>query len=77
MLQSFTGTFDAGGIRSFQLEQNHVPDPEVPRAAVRFWAVLDSCDAPLIQRAISAGDRTRALRLISDHSLSMGTILPD
>lgn len=77
MLRSFTGTFDAGGIRSFQLELDCALDLETPAAVVRFWAVLDLGDARLVQKAISAGDRTRALQLISDHSLSIGTILPD
>jgi len=75
MIQSFTGTFDAHGVRSLRIEADDTPRGLPSDASTHFWAVLDSRDVPLIHRAIVAGDRKRALKLISDHSLSMGTIL--
>ena len=77
MIQSFTGTFDTSGIRSLRVEADDDSRGPTPITSARFWAVLDTRDVPLIRRAMTAGDRIGALKLISDHSLSMGTILPE
>ncbi|WP_182869907.1 hypothetical protein [Stieleria mannarensis] len=78
MLQSFTGTFDAGGLRSLEPECDH-GNRTIPDASLRkFWAVLES-PSPVelrIRTAYHAGDRALALRLISDYAISAGTVLP-
>lgn len=74
MLQSFTGTFDAGGLRSLQLERDQEDRTDPYGSLCRFWAVLESPVDPRIRAAYLAGDRTRALRLISDYAIALGTI---
>ena len=77
MIQSFTGTFDTSGIRSLRVEADDDSRGSTPITLARFWVVLDTRDMPMIRQAMSAGDRIGALKLISNHSLSMGTILPE
>lgn len=77
MLQSFTGTFDKLGIRSFRIEPESSTPVDKLDSAARFWAVVDSQELPLICQVMKTGDRIGALRLISLRSHSMGTILPD
>lgn len=77
MIQAFTGTFDSLGIRSLRPESEQTVPSFQEFGVARFWAVLESNDLEAIRLALAAGERTRALKLISDFALSIGTIVPD
>jgi len=77
MLQSFRGTIDRGGIRSFRLEREddfaRTPDRRTPE----FWAILDGEELPLIRAALASVDRIRATKMICERAVSLGSVLPD
>jgi hypothetical protein len=73
MLQSFIGTYDSGGLRSF------APDEYAEsvrwandNAVVRFWAIIDSDELPSIWKALVVGQRGTALELIAQQAKSLG-----
>lgn len=74
MFQAFTGTYDSIGVRSLRVEDECVSTAGDSAGLAHFWAVIDSNDMPSIVRAIELGERRRALKLISDCSVSMGAI---
>jgi hypothetical protein len=76
MLQSFRGTVDMGGIRSFQLETDESIRPQTGSTVGEFWAVLDATELPIIRDAVRAGDRRAALSLICERSAFIGSIIP-
>jgi len=77
MLQSFTGTFDAGGLRSLEPERDHGNRTTPAASLCHFWAVLESPVDRRIRAAYHSGDRARALQLISDYAVSLGTVPPN
>ena len=75
MLESFIGTFDSTGLRSLTTEET----PSAARRShheqvVEFWAVLDTSELPLIQKAFLLGQRGAALDLIAQQAKSLGRI---
>ena len=75
MLQSFRGTFDSAGLRSFVSEEaSGVARRSRREHVVEFWAVLDTDELPLIQRAFLLGQRGTALELIGMQAKSLGRI---
>ncbi len=77
MLQSFVGTYDQSGLRSLRLEEANSALPWTsPTGAAPFWAVLDSSDVPEICRAVCHGRRRRALRLLNERALTLGSLAP-
>lgn len=77
MLRSFVGTFDVGGLRSLELEPDHSDRISPSASLCQFWAVLESPVDIRIRAAFHSGDRARALKLISDYAVSLGSVPPD
>ena len=75
MLQSFIGTFDSAGLRSFITEEPSAVTRRSHREhVVEFWAVLDTDELPLIQKAFLLGHRGTALELIGQQAKWLGRI---
>ena len=72
MLQSFVGTFDNGGLRTFRVEDDSVRRVLPHESGYPFWAVLDSSELPAIARALVLGQRQMALQLLFALAKSLG-----
>ena len=77
MLQSFRATVDRGGIRTLRLERDDDCLRPTNMATAEIWVVLNDQELPVIRETIRSGNRIRALRLLSDRAVSLGSILPD
>lgn len=79
MLIEFEGTIDAQGLRTFRrCSELKVPasrDQHEQRQSLTFWAVLESQAATSILGELFSGNRRRALRLLEEEAVSLGTIL--
>ena len=75
MLQSFVGTIDTRGLRSFRSEDASglVPSRMIGDA-VPFWAILDSQELPPIVEALIHGKRGAALMLLEERAHSLGPL---
>lgn len=75
MLQAFAGIIDASGLRSLQQDNGRIqPDSnESGTASVPFWAILDTNDATRVLKELLSGNRRRALRLLEEASVSLGS----
>ena len=76
MLQSFRGTIDRGGIRSFRLERDEDFVRRPTCSNVEFWAILHREELPVICAALASGDRLRATKMICERAFSLGSVLP-
>ncbi len=74
MLQSFRGTIDRFGIRSLREETDEPIRFLATGSLAEFWAVMDASELPTIRAAVSTGDRSAALSLLCERSVSMGMI---
>ena len=77
MLQSFTGTFDEGGLRSFRFERDQASVQLRSQEEVAFWVAIDSSLIPGIVSTLWSGARVQALHLLVHHSAFMGAIAPN
>ena len=77
MLQSFRGTIDRGGIRTFRLERDEDFARRPDTSVAEFWAILNREELPLISAVLASGDRVRATKMICEHAVAMGSVLPD
>ncbi len=77
MLQSFRGTIDVNGIRSLRLERDDDVMCPAESAVAEFWVVLNHAELPTIRATIQAGDRIRAMSLLCERAVSLGSILPE
>lgn len=77
MLQSFRGTVDRGGIRTFRLERDDDFARRPDKTIAEFWAVLNRTELPPIRAALASGDRARATQMVCERAVSLGTVLPD
>lgn len=79
MLRSFEGHIDASGLCS--LRQNDGDSGPLLSAnlgrtpAVPFWAVIDTADATNIIRELLSGNRRRALVLLEEAAVTLGSKL--
>jgi hypothetical protein len=46
-------------------------------AVAEFWVVLNHAELPTIRATIQAGDRIRAMSLLCERAVSLGSILPE
>jgi len=76
MLQSLRGTIDANGIRSLRIETANEPPYHHGQSSAEFWAVLNDAELPIIRATIQAGDRWRAMKLLNERAVSLGSVLP-
>ena len=74
MLDSFIGTFDQQGLRSFRSETNQTRAFVERRRHGRFWAVLDRSVVPSINLAIAKGDSRSALQIVLQQARDIGSI---
>lgn len=70
MLREFHGTINASGLCS--LGQS-VPAESLNANAFPIWAILDDCAATQVIRELVSGNRIRALRLLEEFALSLGS----
>jgi hypothetical protein len=74
MLQTFQGIIDARGLCTLQQDEGalrlQVSDAS---QGVPFWAVLDHRVASGILRELLAGNHSRALRLLEERAISLGS----
>jgi hypothetical protein len=75
MLQAFAGIIDANGLRSLRQDNGriHPGRADTEAASVPFWAILDTNDATRVLRELLSGNRRRALRLLEEASVSLGS----
>ena len=76
MLQAYRGTVDANGIRTLRIEAEHETRCRRDRRTTEFWAVMSAAELPLICATLQAGDRWRAMKLVSERAVSLGSVLP-
>ena len=77
MLQSFRGTLDAHGIRSLRIETgDECWRGSNAQGRAEFWAVLNDSELPIIRANIQAGDRWRAMKLLNERAVCLGSVLP-
>lgn len=76
MLKSFEGIIDNCGLRSFQQAGGslRLPPLDGGQDAVPFWANLDERFATAVLKELVAGNRRRALSLLEENAVSLGTI---
>ena len=75
MLQSFIGTIDTRGLRSFRSEDASALGPcRMFGDAVPFWAILDSQELPQIVEALTHGRRGAALLMLEERAHSLGRL---
>lgn len=74
MLDSFIGTIDQQGLRTFKSETNQPRSFIERRRQGRFWAVLDSSVVPSINQAIAKGDSRTALQIVLQQARDIGSI---
>lgn len=74
MLDSFIGTIDQRGLRSFKSETNQAATFVERRRQGRFWAVLDRSFVPSINQAIAKGDSRTALQIVLQQARDIGSI---
>ena len=70
MLREFHGIIDATGLCSLGQSARSGRTHE---ACLPFWAVLDECSASDILHELLAGRRERALKLLEEFAVSLGT----
>lgn len=80
MIQAFEGIIDGSGLCTLHQDGGslrlHSADAKGER--IPFWAVMDHRCAATIVREIFSGNRARALRLLEESALSLGSkVLPD
>ncbi len=79
MLIEFEGTIDAQGLRTFrkcsELQAPASRDLRDEQLSLAFWAVLESQAATSILGELFSGNRHRALRLLEEEAVSLGTVL--
>jgi len=76
MLTEFEGTFNARGLCSFQESRDarSLPcQPAIQSGLVAFWAVLELTSAIDVLNELRTGGRRRALRLLEELAVSVGT----
>ncbi len=77
MLTEFEGTINARGLCSFResRESRSLSDlPAKQSGLVAFWAVLELTSAIDILNELKTGGRSRALRLLEEVAVSLGTL---
>ena len=74
MLDSYIGTFDQQGLRTFRSETNQTRSFIERRRLGRFWAVLDRSVVPSINHAIAKGDSRSALQIVLQQARDIGSI---
>lgn len=74
MLDSFIGTFDQQGLRTFKSETDQTRAFIERRRHGRFWAVLDRSVVPSINQAIAKGDSRSALQIVLQQARDIGSI---
>lgn len=74
MLDSFIGTFDQQGLRTFKSETDQTRAYIERRRHGRFWAVLDRSVVPSINQAIAKGDSRSALQIVLQQARDIGSI---
>ena len=74
MLDSFIGTFDQQGLRTFRAETYQTRTYIERRPLGRFWAVLDRSVVPSINHAIAKGDSRSALQIVLQQARDIGSI---
>ena len=74
MLDSFIGTFDQQGLRTFKSETDQTRAYIERRRHGRFWAVLDRSVVPSINQAIAKGDSRSALQIVLQKARDIGSI---
>lgn len=73
MVLDFEGIIDARGLQALQQCSDSLRLPSRRGAAVRFWAALDHRLATQVLREMLAGDRGRALRLLEEFCVAIGS----
>lgn len=75
MLQAFAGIIDVNGLRSLRQDNGHTRPGSADSEAtsIPFWAILDTNDATRVLKELLLGDRRRALRLLEEASVSLGS----
>ena len=75
MLREFQGIIDWNGLTRFDQRSEHlrVRGSELPPSAVPFWAVIEAQAATQILKELLLGHRQRALRLLEESAVSIGT----
>jgi len=77
MLESFRGTVDRGGIRTLRLERDEDFARRPDRTTAEFWAILNREELPLIRAALATGDRVGATKMVCEHAVALGSVLPE
>lgn len=74
MLQTFQGIIDAHGLCTLQQDEGALRlQVSETSQGVPFWAVLDHRAATRILRELLAGNRSRALRMLEERAVSLGS----
>lgn len=79
MLSEFRGIIDSEGLRSFRqcCDADGAParadSTELPYPHVPFWAVVETATATCIIRELLTGSRKRALRMLEESALTIGS----
>lgn len=77
MLIEYSGIIDSGGLRTFRRISNPAMRSDAPEhrrfSSVGFWAVLDAETAEQILRVLQSGSRIRAMRLLEESAISIGS----
>lgn len=84
MTSSYLGIVSRRGLKTLQLENDHLARFFLRRAYGRrrarllcCWAILDDTHAEFIQRLIHTGDPNNALFMLNLLSIDLGTLLPE
>lgn len=76
MLKDFQGIIDSQGLRTFRQSASSITGEAAVAstgARVPFWAVIEEHAATSILREMMLGSRQRALRLLEEAAISIGS----
>ena len=76
MLIEFKGAINSNGLCSFQQVCNDAERFDAPEAGqeqIQFWAVLEAEAATRVLRELIRGSRIRAMQLLDELAVSMGS----
>ena len=73
MLESFIGTFDEYGLRTFESEAEKLPSTFIEDRQ-KFWVVIDRSVLSTIKLAMASGDSRSALKIIVLQARDIGRI---